>query len=87
MSEASRLNVLLSRARDGLIVIGNLSNFTHARKGSEHWKKLSDFVTSKGYVHRGLPVRCQTHPAREATLYKPEDFDRVSPDGGCGEPW
>lgn len=87
MSEASRLNVLLSRARDGLIIIGNLSTFTHARRGGEHWTKLVGFVKSKDYVFRGLPVKCQTHPRRQATLYKPEDFDRVTPDGGCSDSW
>jgi len=40
MSSPERLNVLLSRARDGLIMIGNIQTFTKARKGAEIWLKL-----------------------------------------------
>lgn len=89
MSQPQRLNVLLSRARDGLILIGNLENFVNARKGKEVWQKLVDYiqVDPRSYVYTGLPVKCQTHPSRTALLTKPEDFDRICPDGGCSEPW
>jgi len=89
MSAPERLNVLLSRARDGLIIIGNLITFTNARKGKDVWKKFAKYIqdAKRGHVYAGLPVRCQTHPDRKATLLRPEDFERVCPDGGCSQLW
>ncbi|THH17888.1 hypothetical protein EUX98_g9045 [Antrodiella citrinella] len=83
-----RLNVLLSRARDGLIMIGNAHTFVNARKpeGKELWTRLFTLLRKDGHVYDGIPIKCQRHPDREALPATPEDFDRMSPDGGCKEP-
>jgi len=87
MSAAERLTVLLSRARNGFIIIGNSGTFANARKGSSLWTKLFDFMKQKGYIFNGFPVKCEQHPDREALLRRPKDFDEECPDGGCFEPW
>jgi hypothetical protein len=87
MSAAERLNVLLSRARNGMIIIGNSDNFMNARKGREIWRKFFDFMKINGHVYEGLPVKCEKHPDRTAALSNPEAFDIECPDGGCREPW
>jgi len=87
MSAPERLNVLLSRARDGMIIIGNSDNFMNARKGGGLWRKFFDFMKINGHVYEGLPVKCEKHPDRTAALSNPQAFDIECPDGGCKEPW
>ncbi|KAL4988395.1 P-loop containing nucleoside triphosphate hydrolase protein [Aspergillus falconensis] len=86
MSAPQRLNVLLSRARDVLIMIGNSKTFINSRKGKEVWKPFFDQLQASGYLYDGLPAKCKQHPQRTAVLQTPEDFDKVCPDGGCDEP-
>ncbi|KAL4812011.1 P-loop containing nucleoside triphosphate hydrolase protein [Aspergillus spinulosporus] len=86
MSAPQRLNVLLSRARDVLIMIGNSKTFINSRKGKEVWKPFIDQLQASGYLYDGLPVKCEQHPQRTAVLQTPEDFNKICPDGGCDEP-
>lgn len=87
MAAPQRLNVLLSRARDGLIIIGNASTFTSSRKGSKVWGPFIEQLSQAGQLYDGLPVKCERHPTKVALLKDKEDFDTECPDGGCSEPW
>jgi hypothetical protein len=87
MSSPERVNVLLSRARDGLILLGNSATFLGARKGKELWNKLFTLLKAGRHIHDGLPVKCERHPGRKAVLSRAIDFDMECPDGGCKEPW
>ncbi|KAK0127291.1 hypothetical protein ONS96_006841 [Cadophora gregata f. sp. sojae] len=86
MAAPERLNVLLSRARDALIMIGNSDTFMNARKGKEVWRKLFDHLKQNGHVYEGFPVKCEKHPDRTALLCTPNKFEEVCTDGGCNEP-
>ena len=86
LSSHERLNVLLSRAKNGMILIGNAGTFLDARKGKELWRKFLSLLKDGSHVYNGLPVQCAQHPDRKSILCCPEDFDRESPDGGCDEP-
>ena len=81
MAASERLNVLLSRARDGLIMIGNSDTFMNARKGKEVWRKLFDLLKENDHIYEGFPVKCEKHPNRTALLSSPEDFETDCPDG------
>jgi hypothetical protein len=87
MAAPQRLNVLVSRARNALILIGNSDTFLHARKGQGMWKKFFDLITSRGHMYSGFPVKCENHPDRKYSLVSPDDFEKYCPDGGCTEPW
>ena len=87
MFSPERVNVLLSRARNGLIMVGNTQTFTKSRKGGELWTILVDMFKEKGNLYDGLPVVCGKHPSRRSLLKTPEDFDKDCPDGGCTLPW
>lgn len=87
MSSPERLNVLLSRARNGLIIIGNSETFLKSRSGKETWSKFFDMIKRLGYFYEGLPVRCEQHNDTKNVLGLPEDFERLCPGGGCTEPW
>ncbi|KAJ7650276.1 P-loop containing nucleoside triphosphate hydrolase protein [Roridomyces roridus] len=86
MFSPERLNVLLSRARNSLIMIGNASTFEGSRKGKAMWTKLFAMLRDQGHFYQGLPVHCERHPDRKALLRQPDQFEAECPDGGCQEP-
>ncbi|KAF2170835.1 hypothetical protein M409DRAFT_63884 [Zasmidium cellare ATCC 36951] len=86
MISPERLNVLLSRARKALIIIGNPATFMASRKGEELWKSFFDLLAKSNSILHGLPVHCQQHPDRQMILESPADFDKFCPDGGCSAP-
>lgn len=87
MSQPQRLNVLVSRARNALIMIGNSETFIQSRKGNILWKSFFDLLKDSGHFYPGFPVKCANHPDRTATLTTPEHFEEQCSDGGCNEPW
>ena len=87
MAAPPRLNVLLSRARDGLVVVGNFKTFTTSGKGAKTWRPLVEKLSQAGQIFDGVPVKCDRHPKKTALLKTKDDFDRECPDGGCSEPW
>jgi len=87
MCSQERLNVLLSRARNALIMIGNANTFKKARKGGELWRDLFDLLGHDKHIYHGFPVKCERHPDTKAILVQVEDFDKFCPDGGCDLPW
>ncbi|KAI6825134.1 P-loop containing nucleoside triphosphate hydrolase protein [Hortaea werneckii] len=86
MTSPERLNVLLSRARKALILIGNSETFMARPKGTATWKPLFDTLASNGDMHDGLPVSCPQHPDWHRVMTEPSDFEKHCPDGGCSEP-
>lgn len=87
MAAPERLNVLLSRARDGFIMIGNPTTFMRARKGKETWEQFFGLLKNGGHIYEGFPIKCERHPDRRALLREVGDFEAECPDGGCKEPW
>jgi hypothetical protein len=87
MSAPQRVNVLLSRARNALIMIGNAETYMNSRKGKEVWVPLMNLLKENNHVYNGFPVKCEQHPDKKALLTNKHHFDSVCPDGGCSEPW
>lgn len=86
LQEPQRTNVLLSRARHGLIMIGNADFWSACNKQNKmNWGKLLRMLRAKQWVCSGLPVTCQRHPgtAAERVLSNSSDFATEAPDGGC----
>ncbi|TFY66383.1 hypothetical protein EVG20_g4700 [Dentipellis fragilis] len=88
MYSSERVNVLLSRARNALIMVGNADTFVKARhpEGRKLWGNLFDMLNHDKHMYDGFPVKCERHPDRTVTLTKPVEFDEQCPDGGCKEP-
>ncbi|KAI3396201.1 hypothetical protein diail_339 [Diaporthe ilicicola] len=86
LAARERLNVLLSRARNSLIMFGNMETYMHSRKGADTWKPFFELMRTKKHLYDGLPVKCEKHPDKEFLLKEPDDFDKCCPDGGCTEP-
>jgi hypothetical protein len=87
MSEPERVNVLLSRARDALIIIGNAATFMQSRKGRFVWVPLLNLLKEGGHIYDGLPIKCERHPNRQCLIRNETEFETECPDGGCSEPW
>lgn len=87
MAAPQRLNVLLSRARNVLIMVGNANTFISNRKGEKCWKPFIDQIKKNGHLYDGFPVYCERHPDRTAILKTKKDFQIECPEGGCPAPW
>lgn len=86
MIAPERLNVLLSRARKALIIIGNSGTFLASRRGVDTWRPFFKLLTENNDIYDGLPVKCEQHPERQNVLKQPSDFEQLCPDGGCSAP-
>lgn len=87
MSAPERLNVMITRARSCLIMIGNMSTFMSSKKGAKTWHPFFRVLKERKHLYDGFPIKCERHAETEAILSAPADFDRYCPDGGCAEPW
>jgi superfamily I DNA and/or RNA helicase len=58
MFSPQRVNVLLSRARNALILIGIAHTFMNSRKGKEVWIPLMKKLKNEGHLYDGFPVKC-----------------------------
>lgn len=87
MSAPERLNVLITRARNCLVLIGNMDTFKQSKKGRAAWAPFFELLNKNGNLYDGLPVQCEKHPSTLALLKEPVDFDKYCPDGGCTELW
>ncbi|PNH08303.1 NFX1-type zinc finger-containing protein 1 [Tetrabaena socialis] len=87
LREPERINVLLSRARHGMLLIGNAATLRSAKsqEARRHWGRVLDALESAGALQPGLPVACQRH-GTPALLSSPEAFAELAPDGGCRRP-
>ncbi|KAH6953007.1 P-loop containing nucleoside triphosphate hydrolase protein [Fusarium avenaceum] len=85
LSARERLVVLLSRARNGMILFGNMATFMKSKKGGKMWTQYFDALKKNGSLFDGVPVHCERHPETTMLLKTPEDFDTKCPDGGCAE--
>ncbi|CAB9524123.1 NFX1-type zinc finger-containing protein 1 [Seminavis robusta] len=84
MKERQRVNVLLSRARHGMFLVGNSSTLRSSGKGSAVWTPILEQLTVAGRVTKGLPTICQLHPNDEPIeLCHPKEFRGYRPNGGC----
>ncbi|KAI0597891.1 P-loop containing nucleoside triphosphate hydrolase protein [Biscogniauxia sp. FL1348] len=86
MAAPERLNVLVSRARDALIMIGNSDTFLKAKKGREEWTRFFQHLKTEGKIQDGFPLKCEKHPDRTVIVRNAIDFDIYAPDGGCALP-
>ena len=85
LREPERINVLLSRARHGLLLIGSAGTLRRASSADarRHWGKVLGILEGRGSVLRGLPASCQQHGTLAPLLDSPAAFIKHVPHGGC----
>ncbi|PKC08396.1 hypothetical protein RhiirA5_399332 [Rhizophagus irregularis] len=84
LKSKNRSNVLLSRAKEGMYLIGNSKLM--ASKSLDMWAKVVDILHKRdpSQVGPGMPIVCKLHPDCKEVVTKPEQFaEFCSPNGGC----
>ncbi|KAI9781350.1 MAG: hypothetical protein M1816_002396 [Peltula sp. TS41687] len=76
---SNRINVLLSRARHGMYIIGNAQTSRHVPM----WAEVLSILEANNNIGRTLPLRCPRHPEVEIKVSAPDDFSVFAPEGGC----
>ncbi|XP_046668354.1 NFX1-type zinc finger-containing protein 1-like [Homalodisca vitripennis] len=79
LSEENRVCVALSRARDGLYIVGNMDNLTAS---SAIWPRIKQQLEEIGAVGGALTLRCERHPSEMIQVSTAQQFSK-SPQGGC----
>ncbi|PVI08317.1 NFX1-type zinc finger-containing protein 1 [Periconia macrospinosa] len=75
----NRINVLLSRAQHGMYLIGNSDTYSNI----DMWQKVINMLRMTDAVGTSLGLSCPRHPETEIKVHEPDDFPKVSPEGGC----
>ncbi len=76
---SNRINVLLSRARHGMYLIGNSQTYGHVPM----WAKVLEILENDGDIGKSLGLCCPRHPDISIEVSTPDDFVRLAPEGGC----
>lgn len=81
-----RVNVMLSRARLGMYVVGNFETFRNckSRSGRNLWNKILKLLDEEEKVLEYFPAKCQIHSTIQQ-IAKPDEFCSLAPHGGCAE--
>ncbi|KAJ5485887.1 hypothetical protein N7530_000187 [Penicillium desertorum] len=76
---SNRINVLLSRAQHGMYIIGNSDTSIHVPM----WAQVVNILKQDQNIGKALELQCPRHPDTTIAVSTPEDFPKLSPEGGC----
>jgi len=79
LKTSNRINVLLSRARHGMYIIGN----KHTARPIPMWDKVITVLEKDGNLGQTLALCCPRHKETPIEVSKPDDFSIFAPEGGC----
>jgi hypothetical protein len=79
LKTTNRINVLLSRAQHGVYLIGNTDTYSNIPM----WARVLGMLQATDSVGKALGLCCPRHPVTEIQVRQPDDFARLSPEGGC----
>ncbi|KAJ3035349.1 hypothetical protein HDV00_004049 [Rhizophlyctis rosea] len=80
LGSSNRTNVMLSRAQEGMYILGNASLME--KKGGAMWDGVVGCMRERGQVGRGFRVVCGRH-GRKGVVTGVGEWEGVVPDGGC----
>ncbi|XP_066147854.1 NFX1-type zinc finger-containing protein 1-like isoform X2 [Euwallacea fornicatus] len=78
----NRVCVALSRARDGMYIMGNMSVLLASKSENEIWQKINEVLKKQLAIGSKLTLRCQVHNYRYTEVSKANDFYKLI-EGGC----
>ncbi|KAF2813866.1 P-loop containing nucleoside triphosphate hydrolase protein [Mytilinidion resinicola] len=79
LKTSNRINVLLSRAKHGMYIIGNSRTSSHVPM----WSDVTSILKRDDNIGPTLNLCCPRHQDTPIRVSSPEDFVRFSPEGGC----
>ncbi|KAJ7593988.1 hypothetical protein C8J56DRAFT_777276 [Mycena floridula] len=83
LKSENRANVALSRAKEGLFILGNAPQMASR---SPMWREVIEAMEEQGCIGPGVPISCHQHPETVEWISKPGMLPRFAPDGGCLKP-
>ena len=85
LASEERVNVMLSRAREGMFIVGNLQTLSEcsSKSGRLLWSNLKKNLECHNHCFECFPAVCQRHKTLQK-LKCQQDFLDFSPEGGCG---
>lgn len=81
LKTSNRINVLLSRARHGMYIIGN----RETAESVPMWKDVTSILEKEGNIGTGLELQCARHKDTPIEVKNPDDFAVFAPEGGCNK--
>lgn len=81
LKTSNRINVLLSRAKHGMYLIGTSDTYSSV----DMWQKVIDMLRATDSIGQTLGLCCPRHPEKDMEVREPDDFSTFSPEGGCRE--
>lgn len=82
LSTSNRINVLLSRAKHGMYIIGNSSTYYNVPM----WEEVIDMLSASDCIGTSLELQCSRHPDTPIRVSEPDHFKLFSPESGCNLP-
>lgn len=76
---SNRINVLLSRAKHGMYLLGNAETYS----SQPMWEQILAILEANNAVGKSFDLCCPRHTDTELRVSEPDDFARLSPEGGC----
>ena len=81
LKTSNRINVLLSRARHGMYIIGN----SDTSRPVPMWAKVLSVLERSNNIGPKLALCCPRHKETPIEVSVPDDFARLAPEGGCAK--
>ncbi|KAI9651441.1 MAG: hypothetical protein M1829_002914 [Trizodia sp. TS-e1964] len=78
---SNRINVLLSRAKHGMYIIGNADTSRHV----DMWNQVISILENSNCIGPTLSLSCARHKETLIEVSVPDDFARFAPEGGCAK--
>lgn len=82
LSTSNRINVLLSRAKHGMYIIGNSDTYHNVPM----WEEVINMLSAKNLLGKSLELQCSRHPDTPIQVSQPDHFVIFSPESGCNLP-
>jgi hypothetical protein len=82
LKTTNRINVLLSRAQHGMYLVGNSATYANVPM----WQQVTGMLREANSIGPALELCCPRHPDTPIAIRQPDDFAKLSPEGGCREP-
>lgn len=79
LGTTNRINVLLSRAKHGMYIIGNSNTYNNVPM----WRDVIETMDSAGNLGTSLELQCPRHPDTPLSVTQPDDFVLLAPESGC----
>ena len=81
LKTSNRINVLLSRARHGMYIIGN----SYTATSINMWAKVVRILEDNDQIGTSFDLCCPRHKKTPIKVRTPDDFALLSPEGGCNK--